>query len=190
MGEARRRQAELRDSLLRQADRWSFPATEWERAVVAELGRLPVLRVPKASEWWLRQTRMVPQECHANVRFMVVNHPDRGCEHVTGWMPMAGEFVLHSVVRYEGELVCVTPAQPFLCGTPDHVEFIPDPLIEWRPEGGGFVAYRDGVRVDVGVRTDPAETMRWFALVRGRLLEGMDPRQAVSGAVLGTTAPT
>jgi hypothetical protein len=60
-----------------------------------------------------------------------------------------------------------------------HVDFIPDPRVEWRRDG----AYRDGVAIGPGVRADPAETMRRVALVREALLEGMDPRRAVPDAV-------
>lgn len=169
--------AKLRDSFLRQADRWSFPETQWERDLVLELGRLPLLRAPRAPEWLLRHSRMVPQRCHENVSFVVEHFPH--CEHVSGWMPVDGDYVLHSVLRQSGELVCVTPLLSPGRGMPDHVEFIPDPRIEWRREGAVPVAYRDGVEVGPGVRTDPTATMRRVALVRERLLAGVHPFQAV-----------
>ncbi len=188
MGEAKRRRADLRDSFLQDLDRWSFPATEWERALALELGRLALLRVPRAPDWWLRQTRMVPQECHANAGFLAAGGPDY--EHVTGWWPQDGDFVLHSVVRHRGRLLCVTPLHSAGWRAPAHVDFIPDPRIEWRREGAANVAYRDGVAIGPGVRTDPAETMRKAALVRGRLMAGVHPFQAVLLTVPDAPAPT
>lgn len=177
MGEAKRRRDKLRDNLLKQGDLWTFPETEWERGLVLELSRLPVLRVTRAPDRWLRYTRMVPQQCHTNASFMARSDPEY--EHVTGWWPLGGNFALHSVVRHRGQLVCVTPLPSAVLGMSDHVEFIPDPMIEWRREGAGHEAYRGGVRLGPGVRTDPVETMRQAALVRERLLTGMDPHRAV-----------
>ena len=177
MGEAKRRREALRDSLLRTGELWTFPETDWERDLARELGRRPVLRVPRAPDSWLEYPRMVPQQCHANASFMARSDPEY--EHVTGWWPQGGNFALHSVVRHRGQLVCVTPIRSADFGMPDHVEFIPDPRIEWRQDCEDHQAYRDGVRLGVGVRTDPAETMRLIALVRERLLAGMDPQRAM-----------
>lgn len=179
MGEAKRRRDRVRADLLRQAERWNFPATDWERDVVAALRPLPVVRVPRGDDRVLHSLGMVPQRCHANAHAMVERDP-LALQHVTGWMPQDGNFTLHSVVCVEGTLVCVTPAQPPLWGMFTHVDFIPDPRVEWRRDG----AYRDGVAIGPGVRADPAETMRRVALVREALLEGMDPRRAVPDAVL------
>ena len=177
MGEAKRRREALRQSFLKMVDLWSFPETEGERDLVVELSRRPVLRVPRAPDWWLEYTRMVPQQCHVNARFMADSDPEY--EHVTGWWPQSGNFALHSVVRHKGQLMCVTPPQSFLRGMSDHVDFIPDPMIEWSDEGADSRAYRDGVRLGAGVRADPAEAIRCQELFRDRLLAGEDPLRAL-----------
>ncbi|MEZ5778520.1 MAG: hypothetical protein R3E44_09170 [Paracoccaceae bacterium] len=144
--------------------------------------------MPRAPDSWLQRSRMVPQRCHENVSFVVENYAD--CEHVTGWWPQDGNFVLHSVVRQGARLMCVTPLHSSGWGAPGHIDFIPDPRIEWRPEDDGPAAYVDGMRLEVGVRSDPAETMRRVALVRERLLAGVHPYQAVLLTVPDATAST
>ncbi|MDX3925169.1 MAG: hypothetical protein QHC90_05085 [Shinella sp.] len=176
MGQAKRKLEEARASFLAELDSWSFPATEWEAKVVADIGSLPVVKVTRYPDEALAYMRMPPRECHKNARFMQDNDPDKRLRQVTGWWPQDGQFVLHSVVFQNGDFVCVTPA-PMHSGRT--FEFIPDDKIEWRDEGDYRVAYRDGMEVGPGVRADPAKTLVEIERVRQRLLSGMNPFQAV-----------
>ena len=171
--------ASLRDVLLAEVDRWSFPVTDWELATVKEIERLPVVtahRMPAAQLEWMR---MEPRECHANARFMEAKDPDRRMKQVIGWWPQGDHYVLHSVVRNRlGQYVCVTPVDAKL--VPDtQFDFVPDLTIEVREESGVRSCYRDGVQIGAGVRRDPAQSLANAGIVRQRLLSGIDAYEAV-----------
>ncbi|QLQ17654.1 MAG: hypothetical protein HZT43_01370 [Exiguobacterium profundum] len=176
MGEGKRKLEAVRVKFLAELDDWSFPASEWESQTVAEIKRLPVVRVHRASDEELNYMRMKPQQCHTNVRFMVKNDPEQRSEQITGWWPQDGNYVLHSILNQWGQFVCVTPS-PMNKENP--FSFIPDPKIEWREEGDYLTAYRDGVAVGKGVRDNPAEALKALAVVRERLLSGMNPYEAI-----------
>lgn len=176
MGEGKRKLEAVRVEFLTELDKWSFQATEWEATTVAEIKLLPVVQVPRGSDEELAWMRMKPRQCHANARFMEEKDPELRSKQITGWWLQDGNYVLHSIVDQYGQLVCVTPA-------PLHREnpfaFIPDPKIEWREEGDYRQAYRDGVKIGPGVRTDPAGTLAEIDIIRQRLLSGMNPYKAV-----------
>lgn len=175
MGEARRRKEKLTADTLAWLDRWDFTPTDEEERLVAAVSELELLQVRRYPAEVLAMMRMPPNQCHANARFMVENDPEGRCEQVTGWWPQMGNYVLHSVVRRDGEIFCVTP---YPIQTDDTFEFIPDPDIEWVEENGIREAYKSGYRINYGIRRDPAETMRVNAIVRRRIKAGMDPMKA------------
>ena len=176
MGEGKRKLEAVRAKFLAELDDWSFPATEWELQTVAEIKRLPVVRVHRGSDGELTSMRRKPQQCHANARFMAKNDPEQRSTQITGWWLQDGNYVLHSIVNHRGQLRCVTPS-PFNKENP--FNFIPDPKVEWREEGDYLTAYRDGVAVGKGVRADPADALKVLAVVRERLLSGMNPYEAI-----------
>ena len=61
---------------------------------------------------------------------------------------------------------------------PDEIVFIPDPDIEWRTEGNHWVAYRKGVAVEPGFRSDPIEHKRVASIILARIEAGMHPLKA------------
>lgn len=178
MGEAKRKQQHQRNvvAFLARLDRWCFPATEAEAAVVAEITLLPKIPVRRWPSELL--SGMKSNECHPNAWRFVESHPKGKCRQISGWWPMDGHFVLHSVVELEGEFICVTP---YGDGASSVFPFIPDPLIEWRQEGPVRRAYRKGYKIELGVRSDPVESMRVTAVVRARVLAGMDAQKAQQG---------
>jgi len=176
MGEAKRKLEAVRAELLAELDKWSFPATDWELNTVAEIKLLPVVKVHRGSDEELTWMRMKPRQCHANAHFMEEHDPERRSRRITGWWPQDGNYVLHSIVDQHGQLFCVTPA-PFHRENP--FDFIPDPKIEWREDGDHFTAYRDGMPVGPGVRSDPVKATADTAELRARLLSGMNPYSAM-----------
>ena len=176
LGEAKRKLADTRASFLQELEKWSFPTSDWEIKTVIEISQLPAVRVTRYPDEVLAYMRMPPRECHKNARFMQDNDPEKRLKQVTGWWPQEGQYVLHSVVDQHGEYVCVTP-------TPLHSEqtfdFIPDDKIEWRDEGDYRVAYRDGVAIGPGVRSDPPKMIAEMKAIRDRLMSGMNPYKAV-----------
>lgn len=176
MGEAKRKLEEVRVTFLQELEKWSFPISDWEIETVREITQLPSVRVTRYPTHVLAYMRMPPRQCHANARFMQDNDPDKRLKQVTGWWIQEGQYVLHSVVDQHGDYVCVTPApmesdQPF--------DFIPDDKIEWRDEGEYRTAYRDGVEIGPGVRTNPVKLMEEMKIIKGRLLSGMNPYEAM-----------
>lgn len=176
MGEAKRNLERVRQSFLAEIDKWAFPATDWEARTVEELKSMPRTKVIRYPDDALEYMRMPPRECHVNARFMQDNDPEGRLRQVTGWWLQDDNYVLHSVVDQYGRLVCVTPA-------PLHPEnsfdFIPDPKIEWRDEDDYREAYREGVCIGPGLRSNPEKTLAQLAVIRTRLISGMNPYKAV-----------
>jgi len=175
MGEAKKKREMLKRLAIQQMERWDFPPSDAEAEAVAEIEKMPEIVVRRYPSDMLAYMRMKPNECHANARFMQDEDPEGKCRQVTGYWPQSGNYVLHSVVERDGEMFCVTP---IVIGGPDEFPFIPDPNIEWRIEGDYRVAYRKGIMVDPGFRSNPAESKRIAAIVRARIEAGMDPLKA------------
>lgn len=176
MGQAKRRMEETRASFLLELEKWSFPVTDWEIETVRQISKLPVVRVTRYPDDALAYMRMPARRCHQNARFMQDNDPKKRLKQVTGWWPQDGQYVLHSVVDQCRGYVCVTPAP---LHTEQTFDFIPDDKIEWRDEGDVRVAYRDGVAIGVGVRSDPVKTIAELNETRKRLTSGMNPYEAI-----------
>lgn len=180
MGEAKHKLAAVRANFLTELDKWSFAPSEWEERTIKEIARLATVKVTRYPDDKLEWMRMLPRQCHANARFMEKNDP-KGClKQVTGWWLQDGNYVLHSIVDQHGKFMCVTPV-------PTHREntfcFIPDPEIEWREEGDYYEAYRDGVRINVGVRSNPVKVLSELDVIRQRLNSGMNPYKAVQNDI-------
>lgn len=176
MGEAKRKLEAMRASMLKDIDRWSFPPSDWEKAVVASISQLTIIMVERASDEQLAWARMKPQECHANARFMEANDPDGRTRQILGWWFQQGQYVLHSVIKQGDTLICVTPS-PY--NTENPFPFIPDDKIEVREEGDHYVCYRKGQPIGPGVRGDPETALREGALLRKRLESGINPYEAM-----------
>jgi hypothetical protein len=58
--------------------------------------------------------------------------------------------------------------------------FIPDSKISWIEDGDVYSAIRDGRKIELGVRVFPEFTMAQCAILRERLLSGIDPRKVVN----------
>lgn len=156
---------------------WQFPASVHEQRIVAELQKADVRLVERADPAVLQWMRMPPMECHANALFIQRNDPEKKMRRVSGWIVEDGLFVLHSVVRKDRNLICVTPAP--LSNGETHFTFIPDARIKWREVDGFMTAYRGGYKIGPGVRVDPAKTLRDVALVLERLADGLSKYDAV-----------
>ena len=176
MGEAKRKLEAMRASMLENIERWSFPPSDWEKAVVASISQLTVVMVERASDDQLAWARMKPQECHANARFMEENCPDGRTRQILGWWFQQGQYVLHSVIRQGDTMICVTPS-PY--NTENPFQFIPDDEIEVRKEGDQYVFYRNEQPIGPGVRGDPETALRKGATLRKRLKSGINPYEVM-----------
>lgn len=155
MGEAKRREMMLREALVREADKWSFPGSEWERETVAELARMPRVEVTRESAEKLQWAKMKPKDCHANTGWYEANDPTGKWKRVTGWWPQGDTYVLHSVVSDGKNFMCLTPQE---WDVPQTFEFVPDDKLTWREEGNKRVFHRDGHAISVGLRGIPMRT--------------------------------
>ena len=176
MGEASRRRAEQRKIILLELDAFLPPASQWESDLLAEINALPALTVPRASADQLAWAKMKPRACHQNCQWQEANDPEGKTTSVDGWWKRPiGLYLHHSVVLRDGQHICITPAPtwPF-----EEIEFAPDPKLAWRDIDGGRFCERNGRRVGLGVRVNPARTIREYTLVRDRVLAGMDPMKA------------
>jgi hypothetical protein len=118
--------------------------------------------------------RMPTNQCHANVRWYVENDPEKRSRAITGWWVQWPDFVLHSVIERVGKMSCVMPS-PFV---EREIPFIPDPKISWVKDGEAYSALRNGGKIGSGVRTFPAFTIARNAIIRERLIAGVDPLKA------------
>jgi hypothetical protein len=80
------------------------------------------------------------------------------------------------VIEREGQLICITPSAIIEKEFP----FIPDSKISWIEDGDVYSAIRDGRKIELGVRVFPEFTMAQCAILRERLLSGIDPRKAAN----------
>jgi hypothetical protein len=174
MGQAKVRRKALLQKCLKMSEEWDFPPSPWEAAVCADLREEDVVVVARAPIDQLAWARMPANECHANVRWYAKNDPSGNSRAVVGWWVQWPNFVLHSVVEIEGQLICITPS-PY---GETEIPFIPDPKIEWIENGDIYSAIRDGRPIGIGVRVFPKFTMAQNAIVRERLLGGCDPLKA------------
>jgi hypothetical protein len=171
MGQAKVRREALRQKMLSQLEKWVFPPTPWEVAVCADLKEDDVVLVRRLPPEQLAWARMPVNECHANARWYAKNDPAGRARAVTGWWVQWPNFVLHSVVEMDGALICMTPSLDHEAEFP----FIPDPKITWVEDGQYYSAVRNDGVIGIGVRAFPAFTFAQTAIVRERLLAGMDP---------------
>lgn len=176
MGEAKRKLEAMRASMLKDIERWSFPPSDWEAGLVAEIAQLDMILVERASDDQLAWARMKAQKCHANARFMEVSDPHGKTRQILGWWFQQGQYVLHSIIQQGDTMICVTPS-PF--NTENPFPFIPDDKIEVREEEDHYVCYRNGQLIGPGVRSDPEGALREGEALRRRLESGVNPYEAM-----------
>jgi hypothetical protein len=160
--------------MLKESGEWDFPPSEWEAEVCSELKEEDVVMVRRVSAAELAWMRMPANQCHANVRWYVENDPTKSACGVVGWWVQWPNFVLHSVIEVARRLICITPS-PI---SEEEIPFIPDPKIHWVKDDKVYSAIRSGQKIGPGVRKFPAFTVAQAAIVRERLLKGLDPLKA------------
>jgi hypothetical protein len=156
--------------LLKKGGEWDFPPSPWEAAVCVELREEDVVIVPRAPADELSWMRMPANSCHGNARWYMQNDPTGKA----GWWVQWPAFVLHSVIETDGKFTCITPS----LYQETEIPFIPDPKISWVEDGSVYSALRLGQIIGPGVRVFPAFTMALNAIVRERLIAGVDPLRA------------
>lgn len=127
-------------------------------------------RLPKSH---LLQMRMPKNQCHANSQWYA--EQDSNAEAVTGWLIQWPDYVVHSLVKVDGEYRCVTPV--------DHADeafpFVPDASIEWVDNGDVKIPTHKGMSIGIGVRRFPEFTLARTTIVRNRILAGTHPYEAM-----------
>ena len=173
MGEAKRKREKMRSDLLQELDRWSRPNSASEERIASALAGLPVLQLERQPKHVLEYMRMKPRQCHLNCDEYRRLDPDGKSETVTGWRPINGVYVLHSVVKREGVLSCITPA-PF--ESHNMIDFVVDESVQKiTGENGKYVFTREGDVIEYGVRSDPEKVIDISAKMRARLEQGASP---------------
>ena len=164
----------MRREALKKSAEWDFPTSAWEEEVCAELREDDVVLVRRAPAEQLAWSRMPAGQCHANARWYEQNDSSGKARMVTGWWVQWPNFVLHSVVEIDRQLICITPSSFH----ESEIPFIPDPKISWIENGEVYSAVRSGQIVGPGIRVFPAFTLAQNAIVRERMLAGRDPLKA------------
>ncbi len=179
MGEAKRSASALSKRLRIEADRWGSAETTYEREFAAEISSLPEIKVRRQPVAALLAHGMKPQECHLNCWSYIQLDPSKTSEMVVGWVEIAGNFVLHSVVKVSDGLTCITP--PLI---PDDgwLSFRQDPDIVMTVDEktSKFKFERKGQILGYGIRPNPAKMQRLAAFVRRSLDEGMSPHELLA----------
>ena len=167
----------MREHILSQLDRWSFPSSEWEKKTVGEVSNLPVTFVPRMPMDQLITMGMQPNECHENAWFLQENDLDDETIHVVGWIDGGeGRYALHSVCEVAGRLICVTPV-PFVQHAP--FRFIRDDEIVVSVGVASFDFTRSGHEIGIGLRMHPERVIAECDTIKRRLLSGEDPYQVM-----------
>ncbi|TAY14001.1 hypothetical protein [Rhizobium leguminosarum] len=180
------RQRELGDLAIRNAAAMAFPPTDWEQKVLGEVLKLPRVAVVRPPEEELLAADMVRNDCHLNCHTQEANDPERLSRHVTGWLIDGSDLILHSVVDYGGQWLCLTPQ---LAPAPSKFQFIPDPSIEWRGTSDGTAkeAFRSGNPLPTALRKYPEAHIRMrdeFSRLMASGMSAFDARKRVD-ATLG-----
>jgi hypothetical protein len=178
MGEAKKRQKQLREEFTRILDSWAFAPSDSEAQTVTEVQALPSITVEREPPERLEWARMKPRLCHDNCAWYQRNDPTREAKAVVGWLvEPTGNYVLHSVVSVGREYRCITP----MPGEPSRFQFIPDPdiVVERIEADNRYRITRKGFEVGAGIRPDPQKTLRHIGIIQERLASGMDPIKAM-----------
>jgi hypothetical protein len=160
--------------MLEDSKKWNFPPSPWEAAICAELRNQIPQAVPVAPADQLALMGMRANECHANARWYAKNDPAGKIRFITGWWVQWPNFVLHSVIEQDGQLICITPN----AFGETAIQFIADPTIGWVEDGEVYSAIRDGRVIGVGVRAVPEFTVAQTKLVCELLVAGVNPFNA------------
>lgn len=161
--------------MLRWAREWMEPPSLEEASLFEAILDLNLQRVPRLDRQQIQLMRMPTNQCHANVRWYVHNDPTGQTSQATGWLVQWPDFTLHSVLRRNGEYMCITPT-PF---DDDSIDFIPDAFIEWREAGDVLCPFRNGQPIPLHVRRFPEFTIARSQFVIERLESGMNPYLAI-----------
>jgi hypothetical protein len=169
MGEAKRKSEALRQSMLKEMDLWTGPASDYERQLATEIDEMPAVTVLRPPRSEMIRHGMKPQECHQNCISYCQLDPEERSTVVTGWWIRGENYVSHTVVRREGHLFCVTP----YIWEEREFRFVPDAKIRWR-EGpnGTVVSERDGRPLELRIRTDPERTIQQCKDIRDLVVKG------------------
>jgi hypothetical protein len=155
MGQAKIKLEALRKEMLATGLKWDFPPSQWEASLCAELKESTIFNVQRASSEQLAWGRMLANKCHDNVRWYAENDPEKKSRIVTGWWVQWPNYVLHSVVERDGQMICITPT-PF---EQTEFPFIPDPKIVWTRDEDVYSFTRDGCVLGPGSENIPPS--RW-----------------------------
>ncbi|MGO6943048.1 hypothetical protein [Rhizobium johnstonii] len=170
MGEAKQKNAQMIATIRNEMERWTQPYTAEEAEMVTEIKRIPVQHIQRGPLDQLKWMRMRPRYCHDNAVWMEENDPEHEARAVSGWLVTPGTFVLHSVVRQRGALICVTPAET---GHEDWIDFIPDPaLMRSKTPAGQYIFQRGSHPISYGLRYDPEFVEGLWDLTRKNLDAG------------------
>jgi hypothetical protein len=171
MGQAKAKREEMRKQMLVELGRLMAPSSPEEDHLNDKIRALRFYDISRVAAEQLRFMEMEPQQCHQNAAAYVKLDPSGASRHVWGWWKRGGIFYLHSVVRAQGKLLCVTPNEDN-----DPLKFAPDDEIEWREEEGVMTPLRMGRKVPYLVRDFPEEVISAANEARDELLAGADPR--------------
>lgn len=186
MTDGTRRNEELAELVLRNAEQMAFPPSEREAHVLADVLSLPRVTVTRPPQAQLLALDMRPYHCHANCAAQAANDPEQLSRHVSGWLIDGPDLILHSVVEMRGKWFCLTPQ---LVPAASQFQFIPDPLIEWREAGDGARrAFRGGVVLPEVLRKYPEHHILMRNELHRLIAAGMsiaDARQRVDATLGG-----
>lgn len=175
MGEAKKRRLREREDALRVLDQWAVAPSTGEKAALAAIQSLPVVRVERVPPAQIAYMRTRERLCHDNCVWYEKNDPSGNSKAVTGWLvdQTTGNYVLHAVIRSSsGEYRCITPTPHVSL---QQFDFIPDPaIVTTRDEDGYYRHVREGYVLGVGIRPDPAKTIARIRTARARIMAGDD----------------
>lgn len=175
MGQAKVRRAQMLREHLDRLSEWDFPPSTWEADICRELADMPILTVPCAPQDQLAGMPMRINECHQNARRYAKNDPDGEVRAISGWWVVWPDYLLHSVVKIDRQLICITPKTL----NETEIPFIPDSNISWVETGGVYSAIRNGQKIGPGVRAYPDFSLARIEITRSKLLAGIDPAKAM-----------
>lgn len=155
MGEAKRTQAALRATIIAELEGWCFAPSEQEALIVTDLSTIQPVIVKRLPEDYLRQQGMKPKDCHNNCQSYAAQDLDHEITQRLGWIDGGDFYVLHSVIHYKNQYLCVTPMVSRVFSS--HFDFLPDGAIDFTQDKstGDWQFTRNGYRISRGVRKYP-----------------------------------
>lgn len=172
LGQAKQRKRLLIEKILAECELLETPATLDREKLLADVLRLRFQKIPRYDKAALHG--FAPLQCHDNAIGLQKGQPVRA-KAIHGWWRDGHGFVFHSVVKWDDQIMCITPVYAPDGVDPHSLIFAEDPRIKCIDVDGQLVMLRDGKPVPRRLTLDPEFDRVMASRMRQMLQSGADP---------------